>query len=203
MGWLIALGVIVLLAMMPLGVSVRYNAGGPYVGLILGFFKLQIIPGKKKADKAEKPKKKAKPKQTTPQPQKAASSEKGGSITDFLPLLRLVFDLLIDFRRKLRVRTLELKVTLAGGDPCDLAVNYGRAWAALGNLAPQLDRFFIIQKKDMQVQCDFEADTTLIVARLDLTITLGRLLRLAFCYGIRGIREYLKIMKLRKGGAVK
>ncbi|MBO5323124.1 MAG: DUF2953 domain-containing protein [Oscillospiraceae bacterium] len=203
MGWLIALGIIVLLAIMPLGVSVRYNADGPYVGLILGFYKLQIIPKAKKTDKKEKPKKKAQSKQTTPQAQTPASSEKGGSITDFLPLLRLVFDLLIDFRRKLRVRTLEMKVTLAGGDPCDLAVNYGRAWAALGNLEPQLDRFFIIQKKDMQVQCDFEADKTVIAARLDLTITLGRLLRLLTCYGFRGIREYLKIMKLRKGGAVK
>ena len=124
-------------------------------------------------------------------------------MTDFIPLVRVILDLLIDFKRKIQVRLLELKVTLAGGDPCDLAVNYGRAWAALGNLEPQLDRFFIIKKKDMQVQCDFEADTTLIVARLDLTITVGRLLRLVCCYGFRGIREYLKIMKSRKGGAVK
>ena len=203
MGWLIALGVIVLLAIMPLGVSVCYDADGPYVGLILGVVRLQIIPGKKKADKKEKPKKKEEPKQNNNQAQKSAAPKKGGSVTDFLPLLRLVFNLLIDFRRKLRVRILELKLTLAGGDPSDLAINYGRAWAAMGNLEPQLDRFFIIQKKDMQVQCDFEAETTVVTARLDLTITLGRLLRLLTCYGFRGIREYLKIMKLRKGGAVK
>ena len=203
MGWLIALGIIVLLAIMPLGVRVRYNADGPFVSLILGPAGLQIIPKAKKADKKEKPKKKKQSKQTDTQASKPAVSEKGGSITDFLPLLRVAFDLLIDFRRKLRVRTLELKLTLAGGDPCDLAVNYGKAWAALGNLEPQLDRFFVIQKKDMQVQCDFEADATTVVARLDLTITLGRLLVLLICYGFRGIREYLKIMKLRKGGAVK
>ncbi|MBE6959504.1 MAG: DUF2953 domain-containing protein [Ruminococcaceae bacterium] len=203
MGWLIALGVIVLLAFMPLGISARYNADGPYVALILGPVRMQLLPGKKKAAKQKKPKQKTPPKQTTAQPQNSAAPEKGGSVTDFLPLLQLILELLIEFRRKLRVRLLELKVTLAGGDPSDLAVNYGRAWAALGNLEPQLDRFFIIQKKDMQVQCDFEADTTVIVARLDLTITLGRLLRLVLCYGIRGIREYLKIVKLRKGGAVK
>lgn len=203
MGWFIALGVIVLLAMMPVGVSVRYNAQGPYVGLIVGFVKLQIVPAKKKADKKEKTQKKKQTKQSAAPAQKPASTEKGGSLTDFIPLVRVILDLLIDFKRKIRVRLLELKITLAGGDPCDLAVNYGRAWAALGNLEPQLDRFFIIQKKDMQVQCDFEADTTLIVARLDLTITVGRLLRLVCCYGFRGIREYLKIMKSRKGGAVK
>ena len=203
MGWLIALGIIVLLAIMPLGVSVRYNADGPFVGLILGPARVQILPKAKDAAKKEKPKKKKQPKQTQSNTSQSATSEKGGSITDFLPLVRLVFDLLIDFRRKLRVRVLELKLTLAGGDPCDLAVNYGRAWAALGNLEPQLDRFFIIQKKDMQVQCDFEAESTTVSARLDLTITLGRLLRLLACYGFRGIREYLKIMKLRKGGALK
>ena len=203
MGWLIALGIIVLLAIMPLGVSLRYDANGPFVRLILGPAGLQIYPKAKKAEKKEKPKQKAQPKQTKSEAPKAAPAEKGGSVTDFLPLLKLAFDLLIDFRRKLRVRVLELKITLAGGDPCDLAVNYGKAWAALGSLDPQLDRFFIIQKKDMQVQCDFEADSTVILARLDLTITLGRLLRLLTCYGFRGIREYLKIMKLRKGGAVK
>ena len=203
MGWLIALGIIVLLAIMPLGVSVRYNADGPFVGLILGPARVQILPKAKDGAKKEKPKKKKQPKQTQSQTSQPATSEKGGSVTDFLPLVRLVFDLLIDFRRKLRVRVLELKLTLAGGDPCDLAVNYGRAWAALGNLEPQLDRFFIIQKKDMQVQCDFEAESTTVLARLDLTITLGRLLCLLACYGYRGIREYLKIMKLRKGGAVK
>ena len=211
MGWLIALGIIVLLAIMPLGVSACYNADGLLVRLILGPVRLQLIPGKKKANKKEKPKKQKKPKQTDPQPtptkaepkKKEKSSEKGGSVLDFLPLVKLAFELLADFKRKLRVNRLELKVTLAGGDPCDLAVNYGRAWAALGNLEPQLDRFFVIKKRDMQVQCDFEAEKTLILARLDLTITLGRILHIVFCYGFRGLLEFLKIMKSRKGGAVK
>ena len=107
------------------------------------------------------------------------------------------------FCRKLRVNVLKLKLILAGDDPCDLAVNYGRAWAALGNLVPQLERFFVIQKRDMQVECDFTADKTLIDAQLDLTITLGRLLGLGVRYGTRVLREFLKIVKLKKGGAVK
>ena len=96
---------------------------------------------------------------------------------------------------------LELKLILAGGDPCDLAVNYGRAWAAVGNLMPQLERLFVIKKRDVEVECDFTASETLVIARLDLTITLGRLLGLAIVYGIRALREFLKLQKKRKGGA--
>ena len=127
--------------------------------------------------------------------------EKGGSLLDFLPLVKVALNFLGDFRRRLRVNRLELKLILAGGDPCDLAVNYGRAWAAVGNLMPQLERLFVIKKRDVEVECDFTASETLVIARLDLTITLGRLLGLAIVYGIRALREFLKLQKKRKGGA--
>ena len=52
------------------------------------------------------------------------------------------------------------------------------------------------------MECDFTSEKTLVFVRLELTITLGRLLGLAVVYGIRGLREYLKISKKRKGGAV-
>ena len=202
MGWAIALAVIVLLAILPLGVSARYDEAGPVIRLILGPVRLQVFPGRKKNPPREKkPKQKKKPAQT--QTKSGKTQSKGGKLSDFLPIVQTILDFLWDFRRKIRVDVLELKLTMAGDDPCDLAVNYGRAWAALGNLEPQLDRLFIIKKKDMQVQCDFEADDTRILARLDLTITLGRLLALAVRYGVRVLREFLSIMKLRKGGALK
>jgi hypothetical protein len=55
----------------------------------------------------------------------------------------------------------------------------------------------------MEVECDFVANETLIYARLDLSITLGRLIALAVRYGFRALGEFLKIMKSRKGGAIK
>ena len=116
--------------------------------------------------------------------------------------MQLALDLLGDVRRKLRVRRLELLLVMAGDDPCDLAVNYGRAWAAVGNLMPQLERLFVIKKKDVQVACDFTADKTTVFARVDITITLGRLLALVTVYGIKALREWIKINNLRKGGAV-
>ena len=208
MGWLIALGILVLLAITPVGVHARYNSDGILLRAIVGPVKITLLPRKKKEKKREstekpvKPKKEKVPKQKMKPDKPADNQEKGGSVTDFLPLLQLVFDFLGEFRRKLRVNRLELKLVLAGGDPCNLAVNYGKAWAAVGNLMPQLERFFVIRKRDVEVECDFTAGQTLIIARLDLTITIGRLLSMAVRYGIRAVREYLKIINKRKGGAV-
>lgn len=199
MGWLIAAAVITLLAIAPLGVWVRYDLDGLLLKLIAGPVKLTLIPGKKK----EKPQEEEiKPAKTQVTKSAAPKEKKGGSITDFLPLVQLALDLLGDFRRKLRVRRLELLLVMAGDDPCDLAVNYGRAWAAVGNLMPQLERLFVIKKKDVQVACDFTADKTTVFARVDITITLGRLLALVTMYGIKALREWIKINNLRKGGAV-
>ena len=200
MGWLIALAVIVLLAILPLGVSAIYDEAGPLIRLIFGPVKLQVFPAKKKPSAPKKAKAKKQKTQSTGAQKKTSN---GGKLSDFLPIVYTILDFLADFRRKIRVNRLEMKLTMAGDDPCDLAVNYGRAWAALGNLEPQLDRLFIIKKKDLQIQCDFEETDTRIAARLDLTITVGRLLALATRYGVRVLREFLSIMKLRKGGAVK
>lgn len=218
MGWLITLGILTLLAILPLGVSVKYDSEGPLVRLIMGPVRLTLFPRpkkekkpKKKKEKKEKqPKEQQKAKEEpTAKPQTAAVEEKtqpqkksGGKLTDFLPLVKTVLDFLGDFRRKLRVDRLDLKLIMAADDPCDLAVNYGRAWAAVGNLMPKLEQWLVIKKRNIEVECDFEAGETLVIARLDLTITLGRVLAAVFTFALRALIQFLKIMKKRKGGAV-
>lgn len=201
MGWLIALTVLVGLAVLPLGVGVIYHHEGAKVWVILGPVRITLFPRKKKAEKKSKPKreKPPKPKKTTTA-KKPKEEKKGGSFLDFLPLVRTALEFLGAFRRKLRVNRLEMKLTMAGGNPCDLAINYGKAWAALGNLMPHLDKVFVIKKKDLGVFCDFAGDKTLIYARLDLTITLGRLLAIAVYYGIKVVKQFISIQNKRKGG---
>jgi len=216
MGWLITLGVLLLLAVLPLGVRIRYDADGALVRVIAGPLKITVFPLPKKKKKEKKPEAKpASPAETEveslpkpPQPpkpkkEKKPKEQKGGSLLDFLPLVKTALDFLGDFRRKLRLDNLYLRLILAGDDPCDLAVNYGRAWAAVGNLMPQLEKWFVIKKRDIEVECDFETSQTLVIARLDLTITLGRLLAAVLVFAVRALKEYLKIKKKRKGGAVK
>ena len=83
-----------------------------------------------------------------------------------------------------------MKLIMAADDPCDLAVNYGRAWAALGNLMPILESQLVIKKRNLEVECDFTSDNTRIFARAELTITLGRVFSLGLVHGLRIIREY-------------
>jgi len=189
---------------LPIGVSALYGADGPFVRLIVGPFRFLVFPRKKKPNgkKDKKTKKTVKASHAIKEKDKSADSEKkaGGSIADFFPLVSLVLDFLTGFRSKLRINRLEVKLILAGGDPCDLAINYGRAWTAVGNLFPLLERAFVIKKRDVEVECDFESGETKIYAHLDLTITIGRILSLAVWHGLRILFKFIKIMNMRKGG---
>ncbi|MDD5883903.1 MAG: DUF2953 domain-containing protein [Candidatus Faecousia sp.] len=212
MGIWIAAAIVLILAVLPLGVCIRYNDAGFLLKVIAGPLKITVFPRKRKQKKQKKKPDQVKKGQQIessaseeepPRPPEAQpeQKEKGGSLTRFLPLIKLGLRFLGDFRRKLRLDNLYLRLILAGDDPCDLAVNYGRIWAAVGNLMPRLERLFVIKKRDIQVECDFTAAETCVVAHLDITITLGRLLVLALVYGVRVLIEFLSMK--RKGGGEK
>ncbi len=196
MGWLIALGIFAGIALVPIGIRGIYRQNDPGVWVILGPAVIRIYPGsgkqkdKPKNEEAEKDKKVS-----------SGNNQSGGSLKDFEPLLKTVLAFLGEFRRKLRVNRLELQLVMAGDDPCDLAVNYGRAWAAVGTILPQLERVFVIKKRDVAVACDFTGETTKVYVHLDVSITIGRLLMLLTRYGIRGFNQFKTIKNLRKGGA--
>lgn len=203
MGWLIALGILILLGSVPLGVFVRYDSGGPLVRIVAGVLRFTVIPLPKKKKKVPKEKKEPSPaeeKKTPPKPVEEPE-KKGGSLRDFYPLIQVGERFLNQFRRKLRVDDLVLKLTLGGDDPCDLALNYGRAWAALGNLVPVLERFFHIRRRNFEVQCDFTSEETLIEAQAKLTMPLRQLVELGIVYGYLFIKELLFSKKKRKGGS--
>ena len=214
MGWLIALAVLLLVGSVPLGVLVRYDSRGPLVKVVAGFLRFTVIPvprwlkkSKKKAPEkgeAVQPEKTeaVPPKKPAPQPAQTEGEQKGGSLRDFLPLVKLLLDFMNQFRKKLRINHLQLKLILAGDDPCDLALGYGRAWAALGNLIPILDKTFVIGKRDCEVECDFTADEPLVTAQMELTIRFGQLISMGSVYGFRLLKELLIFKKKRKGGAV-
>ena len=56
MGWLIALGVLTLIAIIPVGVSALYDEDGPCARIIIGPIHMQVFPSKGK-EKKEKPQK--------------------------------------------------------------------------------------------------------------------------------------------------
>lgn len=188
----VVFAVLFLLGIIPIGINAQYNESGVAASLIAGPVRLLVYP---KDRQAVKPERSGKKKATT------STQQKGGSYKDFIPLVHLVLDLLVDLRHKIRVNNLQFKLILSGDDPCDLAVNYGRAWAALGNLMPQLERVFTIRKRDLEIECDFAGDRTTVLFSIDITITVARLLYLGFRHGFQILKEYMRVMNNRKGGA--
>ena len=63
MGWLVTLGILVLLGLIPLGVSVIYDEDGVLARIIAGPLKIKVypLPHKEKKPKKEKPKKEKSP----------------------------------------------------------------------------------------------------------------------------------------------
>lgn len=217
MGWLIALLILAIIGFIPLGCFVRYDSQGFVVKIIAGFLRITVFPLKKKRKKKKTKPQPAKQEKTQEESVKPAAAEanhqqtqtkadtganSGGKIQDFLPMVRVALEFLNQFRKMLRVNHLQLKLILAGDDPCDLAVNYGRAWAALDNLLPMLEKVVAIKKRDVEVECDFTAQDTLITAQAELTLFFWQLLFLGAVYGFRMIKELLIFKKKRKGGAV-
>ena len=208
MGWLIALALFLLICVIPVGALIKYDSQGFLVRLVAGCFRFTVYPGKKRKKKekkkaessdASKKEKNTAHSKSTPE---SGSKQKGGSVRDFLPMVQVILDLLNQFRKKMRINYLQLKLILAGEDPCDLAVNYGRAWVAMGNLLPMLEKVCIIKKRDCEVECDFAADETLVFAQMELTLLIWQLFYLGAVYGFRFLRELLIYKKKRKGGAV-
>lgn len=204
MGWLIALLVLILLFFLPLVVRVTYNAGGASAKLYLFGIPIVLYPRDARKDDAKTDSPKNEKKGGTLQSGKTKRSEdkSTGDTEQFLRFLRVIAELLKDLGRKLRVRKLELRLVYAGEDPSDVALNYGRANAVIANVLPHLERLFVIKKRSVDVSCDFSAPKTRIYACIDISLMLGRAVRLAVRYGIRFLKEYSKMNK-RKGGAEK
>lgn len=234
MSWLITLGVLGILAALPIGVRLRYDEEGFFARVIAGPVSFALYPFPKKEKKKKKQKKAGKgesaeagasparelpatsgalqPEGTLPQsggtqkalpqppqPPPEPKSRKGTNVLDFLPFVKLALELGGDFLfRLLTFDRIVVRVVMASGDKGALAVNYGKTWAALGNLLPLLDRRFRIKKRDIQVGCDFEASQSRILARADIRVALGGLLALVVHYGVRGLIEFIKFKRKQK-----
>lgn len=182
MGWLIALAAALLiasLAWLPLVISFRYNGHDLQTYLLIGVLRLRVRLDSLLGEDSKKQgslKQGGKTAEGTPEGQ-------DGLLNDFLLLIRLLLDLLSYLRDRVQIKLLQVDLVLGNSDPCDLAQNYGRACAAMGAFLPRLEEFFEVRKRDVQIRCDFDAEETLVTGRLDVGVTLWRLVSIIYLYG--------------------
>ena len=196
--WMIVLlvfAILFLIGCIPLGLDALYREGALSLRAKIGPFWLSRIPRRKKrkgTDAAEeKPDAPAK---------KARLPLAVDSASEAWELLRFLSDVLGDLRRKIRLNELTLHVRFgAGDDAAKTAIRYGRAWAIIGVVMPHLERIFVIKKRDIGAELDYnEKENMRVDAHLLTTITVGRALALLVYAGVR----YLKMTNgMKKGGA--
>lgn len=195
MGWLIAATILVALCLLPIRILASYDAAGAKLGVGIGPVRVDVFPHNKET------KKKAATSSTKKKANGKTNEKNGGNLTDFLPLLEVALELVAELRRRLVVKYLEFKLVMTADDPCDLSINYGRAWAAVGNILPVLERFFVLRKRDIDISCDYMSDNSSVYASVILSISLGRLLLITLMHGSRALKIYTNIINKRKGGA--
>lgn len=202
---LLAVFLVLLYVFCPVGIKVIYDADGLRVAAFAGLIKFRLYPefdgkklislgvSKKKDITVEK---KAKPKQCEkPTP--------GGAYETFVAYVRFVAEILTDFKNKLVIKELELKLTLASDDPFNLALGYGAAWTAASNLTALMEQIFTVKKQNVAVNHDFIGNQLRLMARLHISITLGRLSLLGVKHFIRYFINIKKISISKKDGAKK
>ena len=196
MGWLIAICILVIIALLPAGIRASYDERGALVLCYFGPVRIQLYPKPTKRDQKKRKSKSANKSALTGDGEKRS----GGQFSDFLPLVKIIISFLGEFARKHTVKDLNLRVILAGSDPCDLSINYGLASAALASLRPHIDRLLRIKKQHIEIECDYMADESVVIANIDLVMCFASLFVLVTRYGILAIKEYFKIYNKRKGG---
>lgn len=178
MWWIIPVAiaaVIAGLAFLPVGLRAIYDKDGLTVKLLVGVIPYKLNLTEINERKYER-RMKLKQKMEENPDYEPRIIRPDGTLREFFPLLDLYLQLLFNEKYKLRVKLLELKLTMANDDPFDLAMNYGKAWTIINGLLPQLERFLNIKKRKLDVGCDFLAEETMIYARADLLIPLSRLI---------------------------
>lgn len=175
--WMIVLlvfAVLFLIGCIPLGLDAQYQEGTFLLRAKIGPFWLSRIPRRKKrkgtAAAEEKPDAPAK---------KTLLTLPAGSASETWELLRFLSDVLGALRRKIRLDELTLHVRFgAGDDAAKTAIRYGRAWAIIGVVMPHLERIFVIKKRDIGAELDYnEKENMRVDAHLLTTITWDARLR--------------------------
>lgn len=193
--------VLVLLALLPVGVIVQYDDGQLQLQLGIGHLRITVYPPKEVSDwkrlkKQAKQRKKKQKRKAKKQEQSAEQKPKKKlSLAQLKPMIGLALDVVKSLPRKLLIRDLTVHATFGGSDAAQTAINYGRAWAAIGAVTPVLENTFRIQKRDVDARLDYAAESVKLFLRMDIRMRIGTGVRLILTAGIQFIRILLKNKK--------
>lgn len=186
--------VFVLLALLPVGVRVRYDDGQVLLQLAAGWIRMTLYPPKSRKKRKATRRKKKRDGQQNAQPKQTGDQEKL-SMEQLRPLLTFALKVVKELPQKLLVRNLTLHAVCGGGDAAEAAIGYGRAWAVIGGVMPVLENTFRIQNRDVRAFLDYEQKEIRLLLDLDIRMRLGTLLLVSIKAGVHAIRKMMQNKK--------
>lgn len=156
------------LLLIPVSVHISYEQGVLRICLRYASKRIGLFPSKESVEgaeiAAEKPKKERKPKKQGGKPNR----EQIVYSLEVLP--RVLLRALRRTGRRIVVTPLKLHVLVAGSDPADTAVLYGRLQGVLAALLPPLHRAVKIREQDIELFPDFCEDKMDLIADVGIRI---------------------------------
>lgn len=166
---------LLLLRRLRLGVLAGYGPEGIQVKLRAGPFVFQVFPGKKKGTKKAPQKEKPKP-----------------DVKALLPLIRELLPVGLEalggFRQRLRIDRLTLRLIWGEEDPADAAIHYGYLWGAVEALLSFLEANFVLVRRDIALELDYQRSKPEIIAALGLSLTLGEILAVSLPAAVQALK---------------
>lgn len=193
---MIALIIFLILAAIGLvraGVHIGYGQDGFHVQARLGRLFFTLYPAKPRKEKHAKGKKVKKA-----HAQEAEKSKKAGDFERFKGLIMPALDSFGDFLTGLRVDTLSVDYTVASDDAAKTAMLYGFSAAGVGGVLPLLERIFVIKKKNIRIQADFNRTSPVIAFDMALSIPIWRIFKTGTLFAFQVIKNYIRTKKQSK-----
>lgn len=183
----------------PIHVRAACGQGEISAGLQYGPLKLQLYPGRERAEEAAKGKKKSaeeKPDGDTDEKKAGFRLNRAQILYSLEKLPPILGKALRRTGRRLRFRPLKIHLLVAGSDPADTAVLYGKLEAALGAGLPALHRLVRIQDQDIRLFLDFQQEEMDCIADVGVSIRPWDLAVIGLCAGAGLLRWLIGFRRL-------
>lgn len=168
------LALLLVLLQIPVSVRFSYQDGVPEAALRYGPMRLSLFPGKKEPV-GDRPEEKKKP-EKKPKPKKKGRRINREQILYALETLPPILGrALRRTGRSIRIRSLKIYVLVAGYDPADTALLYGRLEAALHGGLPLLRQAVRISEEDVRLYLDFTKRQMDVIADVGVSLRPGSL----------------------------
>ena len=178
LGWIIAIVIVLLVLMLPVGVSAAYDDSGFLLRLKLGVLGIRLFPRREK----RKPKRERRP-EAADAPQAAKKPKPKLKLRDIRDLLQIVLRALHRLRVHLSLDVLHLYITVAADDPFDAVRFYGAVNAGLGIALAELHKVLKIRDEDVAADIDLDAQQLRITAKVTATLQIWEILLIGICAG--------------------